>query len=106
MGILTLLFTVLSGAISLTSLSFSFITCQMGIMLFLLLLPPPSLPFPSFPPLPFSFPLLFLLLLHLFQEREAFFEPPEPWGSVGDHPAGEGGGGCRSAWPLIISSQF
>ena len=51
MGILTLLFTVLSGAISLTSLSFSFITCQMGIMLFLLLLPPPSLPFLSSSPL-------------------------------------------------------
>lgn len=68
--------------------------------------PPSPSPFPPLPFLPFPFPLLFLLLLHLFQERETFFELPEPRGPVGDHPAGEGGGGCRSAGPLIISSQF
>lgn len=50
MGILTPLFTVLSWAVALTSLSFSFITCQMGITLLLLLSPPPpSLPFLSSP---------------------------------------------------------
>jgi len=48
------LFTVLSWVISLTFLSFSFITCIMGILLLLSFLPPPFPP--HYPPLPFSLP--------------------------------------------------
>lgn len=69
-GVRTLLLAVLFWAISLTSLSFSFFTCKMGIMLLLLLL---RLPFPflsfSTPP-PFS----------SFQGKGNLCEAPGPWG--------------------------
>lgn len=88
LGSWLLLFTVLSWAISLTSLSFSFFTCEMGITLLPLL--PPLLPSPPsttssppfFLPLPSLFPSLtprpphFLLLLHLFKEKETSFWGP------------------------------
>ena len=87
------LFTVLSWVISLTSLSFSFITCTMGILLLLSFLPPPFPP--HYPPLPFSLPphppsppphpFLFLLL---FKEGLPCRGRRRRWGQhgvVGEH---------------------